>query len=52
MHDGVMAEFGGSLADESVEAEAAVNEIMTPLPDMLSGTMGGEIELEVFQSRP
>ena len=47
-----MEEFGGSLADESVEAEAAANKIMTPVPDVLLRTMGGEIELEGFQSRP
>ena len=27
MHDAVMAEFGGSLANESVEAEAAADAI-------------------------
>ena len=36
VHDAVMAEFGGSLADDSVEAKAA----------------GDEIELEESQSRP
>ena len=36
MHDAVIAEFGGSLVDESVEAEAT----------------GDVIELEEFQSQP
>ena len=45
----VMAEFGGSLVDDSVEAEAAADKIMTPVPDVLSGTMRDEIELEGFQ---
>ena len=50
MHDTVMAEFGGSLVDESVEAEAAADDIVTPDPDMSSGMTEG-IELEEFQSR-
>ena len=48
----VTAEFGGSLVDDSVAAEAAGDEIVTPGPDMSSGTMGDEIELEEFQSWP
>ena len=36
MHNAVMAEFGGSLVDDSVESEAAAD----------------ELELEGFQSRP
>ena len=50
MHDEVMAEFGGSLVDEHVEAEAAGD--VTPDPDMSSGTIGDMIELEEFQSQP
>ena len=50
MHDAVMAEFGGSLVDDSVEAEAVADDIVTPGPDMLSGMMGDEIELEGFES--
>ena len=49
MHDAVMAEFGVSLVNESVEAEAVANEIVTPDPDMSSGTAGDEPE--AFQSR-
>ena len=51
MHDAIMTEFGGSLADGSVEAEAAEDEIVTANPDILSGTMGDGNELEAFQSR-
>ena len=46
-----MAEFGGSLVDESVEAEAMTDEIVTPDPDMSSETTGDEVEVEAFQSR-
>ena len=51
MHDEVMAEFGGSLVDEGVEAEAAGDEIVTLAPDMLSssGTTGDESELDQGQ---
>ena len=52
MHDAVMAEFGGSLVDDSVEAEAARDEIMTPDPNMSAGMTGNEIEPEEFQPRP
>ena len=52
MHDGVIEEFGGSLVDKSAEAEAVVDEIVAPDPNMLSGTTGDEIELEEFQSGP
>ena len=48
----VMAEFGGSLADEIVEAEAAREEIMTPDHDMSSGTTRDAIKLEEVQSWP
>ena len=47
----VTAESGGSLADESVEAEAVGGEIVTPDPNVSSGMMGDEIELEEFQPR-
>ena len=43
-----MGEFGGSLVDECVEAEAMGD--VTPDPDMSSGTTGDVIELEEFQS--
>ena len=33
-----MEEFGGSLGDDSVEAEATRDEIVTPDPDISSGT--------------
>ena len=46
MHNAVMAEFGGSLVDESVEAEAARDDIVTPDPDMSSGTTGDVMKLE------
>ena len=52
MHDAVMAEFGGSLVDESVEAEAVGGGVVTLDPDISSGTTGDEIELEAFQSPP
>ena len=52
MHDVVTAESGGSLADESVEAEAAGGEIVTLDPNVSSGMMGNDIELEEFQPRP
>ena len=45
MHDAIMAEFGGSLSDDSVEAEAVGDEIVTANPD------GDGIELEAFQSQ-
>ena len=48
MHNAVMAEFGGSLVDDNVEAEAAGD--VTPAPDVSSGTTQEVIEL--FQSRP
>ena len=51
MHDAVMAEFGGSLVDENVEAEAAGDDIVTLDPDMSSGTMVDGIELEEAQPR-
>ena len=44
-----MAEFGGSLVDEGVEAEAAGDEIVTLAPDMSSGTTGDESELDQAQ---
>ena len=50
MHDVVMAEFGGSLVDECVEAEAMGD--VTPDPDISSGTTGDVMELEEFQSQP
>ena len=52
MHDAVVAEFGGSLVNDSFEAEAAVDEIVTPGHDMSLGTTEHEIELEEFQSQP
>ena len=52
IHDAVMAEFGGSLVDESVEAEAAGDVIdMTLDPYMSSGTTVDEIEMEEAQHR-
>ena len=50
VHNAAMAEFGGSFADESVEAEAAEDDIVTLHPDMSSGMTGDEIELGNFQS--
>ena len=50
MHDAVMAEFGGSLVDDSVDAETTGDEVLTPDPDMLSGTTEDEIKLEEVQS--
>ena len=50
MHNAVIAEFGGSLVDDNVEAEAAGD--VTPAPDVSSGTTGEVIELDEFQSRP
>ena len=50
MHDAIMAEFGGSLVEDSVDAEATGDEVLTPDPDMLSGTTGNEIKLEEVQS--
>ena len=47
-----MADFGGSLVNDSVEAEAVANEIVTLDPDMSSGTTGDALELEEFQSQP
>ena len=44
-----MGEFGGSLVDESVEAEAVGDDIVTQDPDISLGTMGYEIELEEAQ---
>ena len=52
MHDAVMAEFGGSLVAERVEAEASADEMVTLDPDMSLGMMGNVIELEEFQSQP
>ena len=46
-----MAEFGGSLVDESVEAEAVGVGIVTSDPNMSLGTTG-DIELEELQLRP
>lgn len=40
IHGAVMAEFEGSLVDESVEVEAAQDEVVAPDPDMSSGTTG------------
>ena len=40
----VMAEFGGSLVDDSVEVEAARDDIVAPDHNMSSGTTGNEIE--------
>ena len=51
MHDAVMAEFGGSFVDDSVEAGAARDDIVTPDPDMSTEMTVDEIESEVFQSR-
>ena len=51
MHDAVMAEFGGSLVDDSVDVEAGEDEIVAPDHNVLSGTTGNEIEAEAFQSR-
>ena len=53
MHNAVMAEFGGSLVDDSVESEAATDEIASVIlgPDMSSVMTQDEIELEGFQSR-
>ena len=44
-----MAEFGRSLVDERVEAEAARDGVLTPDPDKPLGTTGEAIELEEFQ---
>ena len=44
-----MAEFGGSLVDESVAAEALWEEVEPSVP---AGTTEGGIELEEFQPRP
>ena len=52
MHDAIMAEFSGSLVDERAEAETPGDGIVTPYPDMSSGTTGDEIELEEAQPRP
>ena len=46
VHDAIMEEFGGSLGDDSVEAEATRDEIVTPDPDISSGTTEDDIELE------
>ena len=51
MHDAVITEFGGSLVDGNAEAEAAGDDIVTSDPDMSSGTMVDEIELEEAQPR-
>ena len=51
MHDAVMAEFGGSLVDDNVEAEAAGDDVVAPDPDISSGTTGNEVRLEEVQSR-
>ena len=48
----VMEEFGGSLVDKSVEAEAVGDVIVTLDPGMLSGMTGEAIELGEFQSLP
>ena len=45
-----MAEFGGSLVDDSVESEPAGDGIVTPDPDMSTRTMGDESELD--ETRP
>ena len=50
MHNAIMAEFGGSLVDECVEAKATRD--VTLGLDMSSGTTGDVIELEEFQSQP
>ena len=47
-----MAEFGGSLVDDSVEAEAARDDIVTLDPNMSAGTTGDGIELEEVQAQP
>ena len=47
-----MAEFGGSLVDDSIEAEAARDDVMTSDPDMSAGTTGDGIELEEVQPQP
>ena len=52
MHDAVMAEFGGSLVNDSMGAEAVGDEIVTLDLDMPSGMTGDAIELEEFQSQP
>ena len=51
MHDAVMAEFGGSLVGDNVEAEAAGDDVVAPDPDISSGTMRNEVMLEEVQSR-
>ena len=48
MHDVVMSEFGGSLVDESVEAEASREDSG---PDIIAGMNEHGVELEEFQSR-
>lgn len=51
LHDSVIAEFGGSLADDDVEAEAGGDEVVAPDPYISSGTMTVHgIQLEVLQS--
>ena len=47
----VMAEFGGSLVDESVDAEAVGCMIVSRDPDMSSRMTGDEIELAEVQPR-
>ena len=47
-----MAEFGGSLVDGSVEAEASRDDLVTLDPDISLGMTGDVIELERIQSRP
>ena len=44
----VMSEFGGSLVDESVEAEASREDSG---PDIIAGMIEHGVELEEFQSR-
>ena len=49
IHDAIMAEFGGSLADEHVNAEAAGCVIVPLDPDMPTRMTGDEIELAEAQ---
>ena len=49
MRDAVTAESGGSPVDRNAEAEAVGDGIVTPDPDMSSGTAGNEIELAETQ---
>ena len=46
MHDAVMAEFGGSLADDNVEVEPVGDKVVASDPGMSLAATGNEITLE------